>query len=37
MAFIPRIYIGSDRIAEGRAYIDGSDANHILRVLRKEE
>ncbi len=37
MAFIPRIYIGSDRIAEGRAYIDGSDANHILRVLRKEK
>ena len=37
MAFIPRIYIGSDRIAEGRAYIDGSDANHILRVLRKDK
>ncbi len=35
MAFIPRIYIGSDRIQDGRAYIDGSDANHILRVLRK--
>lgn len=35
MAFIPRIYIGSDRIQNGRAYIDGSDANHILRVLRK--
>ncbi len=37
MAFIPRIYIGSDRIENGRAYIDGSDANHILRVLRKEK
>lgn len=37
MAFIPRIYIGSDRIADGRAFIDGSDANHILRVLRKEK
>lgn len=35
MAFIPRIYIGSDRIENGRAFIDGSDANHILRVLRK--
>lgn len=35
MAFIPRIYVGSDRIADGRAYIDGSDANHVLRVLRK--
>ncbi len=35
MAFIPRIYIGSDRIQNGRAFIDGSDANHILRVLRK--
>lgn len=37
MAFIPRIYVGSDRIADGKAYIDGSDANHILRVLRKEK
>ncbi len=37
MAFIPRIYIGSDRIENDRAYIDGSDANHILRVLRKEK
>lgn len=37
MAFIPRIYVGSDRIESGRAYIDGSDANHILRVLRKEK
>ncbi len=37
MAFIPRIYIGSDRIENGRAFIDGSDANHILRVLRKEK
>ena len=35
MAFIPRIYIGSDRIDNGSAFIDGSDANHILRVLRK--
>ncbi len=35
MAFIPRIYVGSDRIENGKAYIDGSDANHILRVLRK--
>lgn len=35
MAFIPRIYIGSDRISNGVAFIDGSDANHILRVLRK--
>lgn len=35
MAFIPRIYIGSDNIENGRAYIEGSDANHILRVLRK--
>lgn len=37
MAFIPRIYVGSDRITDGRAFIDGSDANHILRVLRKEK
>lgn len=37
MAFIPRIYLGSDRIENGRGYIDGSDANHILRVLRKEK
>ena len=36
MAFIPRIYIGSDRIENGRAFVDGSDANHILRVLRKQ-
>lgn len=36
MSFIPRIYVGSDRIADGRAYIDGSDANHVLRVLRKD-
>ena len=35
MAFIPRIYIGSDRIENGTAFIDGSDANHIIRVLRK--
>lgn len=35
MAFVPRIYVGSDRILDGRAYIDGSDANHVLRVLRK--
>ncbi len=35
MAFIPRIYIGSDKISDGRALIEGSDANHILRVLRK--
>ncbi len=37
MAFIPRIYIGSDRITDGKAFIDGSDANHIIRVLRKEK
>lgn len=37
MAFIPRIYIGSDRIENGRAFIDGSDANHVLRVLRKSK
>ncbi len=37
MAFIPRIYVGSDRISDGRAYIDGSDANHVLKVLRKEK
>lgn len=37
MAFIPRIYIGSDNISEGKAYIGGSDANHVLRVLRKEK
>ena len=36
MAFIPRIYVGSDRIENGRAYIDGSDANHVIRVLRKQ-
>lgn len=35
MAFIPRIYVGSDRISDGKAYIDGSDANHVIRVLRK--
>ena len=35
MAFIPRIYIASDSITDGRAFIGGSDANHILRVLRK--
>ena len=35
IAFIPRIYIASDRIENGKAFIDGSDANHILRVLRK--
>ena len=35
MAFIPRIYVGSDKITDGKAYIDGSDANHVLRVLRK--
>lgn len=37
MAFIPRIYVGSDRIENGIAFIDGSDANHILKVLRKEK
>lgn len=37
MAFIPRIYVGSDRIENGKAFIDGSDANHILKVLRKEK
>lgn len=36
MAFIPRVYVGSDRISDGKAYIDGSDASHVLRVLRKE-
>lgn len=35
MAFIPRIYVGSDMINDGIAFINGSDANHILRVLRK--
>ncbi len=35
MAFIPRIYVGSDMINDGKAFINGSDANHILRVLRK--
>ena len=35
MAFIPRIYIGSDNIENGKAFIGGSDANHVLRVLRK--
>ncbi len=37
MAFIPRIYVGSDSIADGKAYISGSDANHVIRVLRKEK
>ncbi len=37
MAFIPRIYVGSDMISDGKAFINGSDANHILRVLRKEK
>ena len=37
MAFIPRIYVGSDMINDGKAFINGSDANHILRVLRKEK
>lgn len=37
MAFIPRIYVPSDNINNGRAFINGSDANHILRVLRKEK
>ena len=37
MAFIPRLYIGSDKIENGRAFIDGSDANHVLRVLRKQK
>ena len=37
MAFIPRIYIASDDIQNGRAFISGSDANHVLRVLRKEK
>lgn len=37
MAFIPRIYVGSDNINNGRAFIGGSDANHVLRVLRKEK
>ena len=37
MAFIPRIYVGSDRIKNGKAFIDGSDANHVLKVLRKEK
>lgn len=37
MAFIPRIYIASDNITDGRAFISGSDANHVLRVLRKEK
>lgn len=37
MAFIPRIYIASDNIENGRAFIGGSDANHVLRVLRKEK
>ena len=35
LAFIPRIYIASDNIENGKAFIGGSDANHILRVLRK--
>ncbi len=37
MAFIPRIYVGSDMIENGRAFISGSDANHIIKVLRKEK
>lgn len=37
MAFIPRIYVGSDMISDGKAFISGSDANHILKVLRKEK
>ncbi len=37
MAFIPRLYIASDCIENGRAFISGSDANHVLRVLRKSK
>lgn len=37
MAFVPRIYVGSDNIENGRAFISGSDANHVLKVLRKEK
>ena len=37
MAYIPRIYVGSDSINDGKAFISGSDANHILKVLRKEK
>lgn len=37
MAFIPRLYIASDSIENGRAFISGSDANHVLRVLRKSK
>jgi 16S rRNA (uracil1498-N3)-methyltransferase len=35
MAFIPRIFIGSDSISGGRAFVRGSDRNHIVNVLRK--
>ena len=35
MAFIPRIYVASDNISDNRALIEGSDANHVIRVLRK--
>lgn len=35
MAFTPRIYVASDSINDNRAFIDGSDANHVIRVLRK--
>ena len=35
MAFIPRIFIGSDSISGGIATVSGSDRNHIINVLRK--
>ncbi|MBO4453020.1 MAG: 16S rRNA (uracil(1498)-N(3))-methyltransferase [Clostridia bacterium] len=37
MAFVPRVYIGSDLIKDGTATVAGSDYNHIVNVLRKKE
>lgn len=37
MSSVPRIYVGSDSISDGVAHVTGSDANHILKVLRKQK
>ena len=36
MASVPRIYVGSDNIENGYATVCGSDAKHVLLVMRKK-
>ncbi len=37
MSSVPRVYVGTDCIDDGIATVSGSDANHILKVLRKQK